>query len=154
MSLTWLRGGGDFTQAEVAAEFDEIERTVNESRTTTIPGVRRRREWTTLFTDPPMFRRLWRAALLQFMAQMCGATAMKYYLPALFRVLGLGTRLSLMAGGIESTLKIGCTVLEAIVIDKLGRRITLIAGCVVMSFSMLVRWSSLPILQRQADRAI
>lgn len=72
------------------------------------------------------------------MAQMCGATAMKYYLPALFRVLGLGTRLSLMAGGIESTLKIGCTFLEAVLIDKLGRRITLIAGCFLMAFSMLV----------------
>jgi hypothetical protein len=72
------------------------------------------------------------------MAQMCGATAMKYYLPTLFKVLGLGTRLSLLAGGIESTLKIGCTILEMIIIDRVGRRITMAAGAAVMAFAMLV----------------
>jgi hypothetical protein len=41
------------------------------------------------------------------MAQMCGATAIKYYLPTTFTNLGLGKWLSLMASGIESSLKIG-----------------------------------------------
>jgi Sugar (and other) transporter len=72
------------------------------------------------------------------MAQMCGATAMKYYLPTLFKALGLGTRLSLLAGGIESTLKIGCTVIEMLIIDTLGRRITIATGAGVMAFGMLV----------------
>jgi len=75
---------------------------------------------------------------LQFMAQMCGATAMKYYLPTLFRALGLSPRLSLLAGGIESTLKIGCTVVEMLIIDKAGRRLTLSLGAAVMAFSMMV----------------
>lgn len=73
------------------------------------------------------------------MAQMCGATAMKYYLPTLFKALGLGRRLSLLAGGIESTLKIGCTILEMLIIDRVGRRVTLGAGAAVMAFAMLVR---------------
>ncbi len=94
--------------------------------------------WTSLFVEPSLRSRLWRAALLQFMAQMCGATAMKYYLPTLFRVLGLGTRLSLLAGGIESTLKIGCTIIEMLIIDRVGRRITMTAGAVVMSVAMLI----------------
>lgn len=98
--------------------------------------------WQSLFTDPSLFARLWRAALLQFMAQMCGATAMKYYLPTLFKVLGLGTRLSLLAGGIESTLKIGCTVLEMLIIDRVGRRITMAVGAGVMAFAMLVSGES------------
>ena len=51
---------------------------------------------------------------------------MKYYLPTLFRALGLSPRLSLLAGGIESTLKIGCTVVEMLIIDKAGRRLTLV----------------------------
>ncbi len=72
------------------------------------------------------------------MAQMCGATAMKYYLPTLFARLGLPTRVTLMAGGIESTLKIGMTVIEMLLIDRLGRRVTLTAGCVAMGFGMLV----------------
>jgi len=94
--------------------------------------------WKSLFTEPSLFSRLWRAAFLQFMAQMCGATAMKYYLPTLFKVLGLGTRLSLLAGGIESTLKIGCTVLDALIIDKAGRRLTMAIGAAVMAVAMLV----------------
>ena len=94
--------------------------------------------WTALVREPSLRSRLWRAALLQFMAQMCGATAMKYYLPTLFRALGLGTRLSLLAGGIESTLKIGCTVLEMLIIDRVGRRATMTAGAVVMSVALLV----------------
>jgi MFS family permease len=73
------------------------------------------------------------------MAQMCGATAMKYYLPTLFNKLGLNHRLSLLIGGVESTLKIGCTIIEMLVIDKFGRRATIIAGCTVMTFAMLVR---------------
>lgn len=81
---------------------------------------------------------MWRASLLQFMAHMCGATAMKYYLPALFRALGFTHRVSLLAGGIESTLKTGCTVLEMLVIDRVGRRFTLIAGALVMSLALLV----------------
>ena len=72
------------------------------------------------------------------MAQMCGATAMKYYLPTLFKVLGLGTRLSLLAGGIESTAKIGCTILDMLIIDKVGRRLTLAIGAGTMAFAMLV----------------
>jgi hypothetical protein len=72
------------------------------------------------------------------MAQMCGATAMKYYLPTLFKALGLGTRLSLLAGGIESTLKIGCTIIEMFVIDTLGRRFTISAGAAIMALGMLV----------------
>lgn len=78
------------------------------------------------------------------MAQMCGATAIKYYLPTLFLALGLSQDLSLMAGGIESTLKIGFSIVEMLIIDKLGRRRTLLLGSTIMSFSMLVCSFSLP----------
>ena len=73
--------------------------------------------------DPPLFARLWRAFLLQFMAQMCGATAMKYYLPTLLKSLGLEYRLALTAGAVEMTAKIGMTVVEMWIIDRFGRRI-------------------------------
>ena len=129
-TLFYLREGlcpADDTQHE----FDEICADVTEFRASGL-------NWTSLFSEPSLRRRLWRAALLQFMAQMCGATAMKYYLPTLFKALGLGTRLSLLAGGIESTLKIGCTVLEMLIIDRAGRRVTLTAGAAVMSVAMLI----------------
>jgi MFS family permease len=72
------------------------------------------------------------------MAQMCGATAIKYYLPTVFLALGLSKDLSLMASGIESTLKIGCTIIEMLIIDKLGRKKTLLLGCAIMSLAMIV----------------
>ncbi len=76
------------------------------------------------------------------MAQMCGATAIKYYLPTVFLALGLSKDFSLMAGGIESTLKIGCTLIAMILIDRLGRRKMLAIGCGVMSAAMLVCFPS------------
>lgn len=85
------------------------------------------------------------------MAQMAGATAMKYYLPTLFRALGLGTRLALMASAIEMTLKVGCTALEMLIIDRLGRKFTLIAGCVIMAVGMLV--SADPVSRGDGDYA-
>ncbi|KAK5995356.1 MFS-type transporter oryC-like protein [Cladobotryum mycophilum] len=91
-----------------------------------------------LFREPALFARLWRAFLLQFMAQMCGATAMKYYLPTLLKALGLERRLALMAGAAEMTAKIGMTVLEMWFIDKFGRKVCLVGGSVVMGVGMLV----------------
>jgi len=71
------------------------------------------------------------------MAQMCGSTAIKYYLPTNFLALGLGKELSLLASGIESSLKVACTIMEMMIIDKAGRRRTLILGSVVMSIALL-----------------
>lgn len=96
------------------------------------------RTWRVLFSDKDLFARLWRVALLQFMAQMCGATAMKYYLPTNFIALGLSKTTALLAGGIESTLKIGCTIIEAFLIDRLGRRGTLLLGTGFMAVAMLI----------------
>ncbi|CAK7565225.1 MAG: hypothetical protein SEPTF4163_003137 [Sporothrix epigloea] len=129
-TLLYLRDGL-YSADETQLEFDEIYADVAASRTSGLDG------WS-LFREPSLRSRLWRAALLQFMAQMCGATAIKYYLPTLFKALGLGTRLSLLVGGIESTLKIGCTVLEMLLIDRVGRRITLTIGAAVMFVAMLI----------------
>jgi hypothetical protein len=123
---------GYYTSDEVHTELAEIERSVTTFR---VSGL----TWVSLVTDSSLFARMWRAALLQFMSQMCGATAMKYYLPALFRALGFDHRTSLLAGGIESTLKTGCTVLEMLIIDRVGRRLTLVLGAAVMAFALMVR---------------
>lgn len=130
-SLQYLRGE-DHNPEAVASELTEIKGSIELHNSIT------QASWHYLITDKPMFQRLWRGAVLQFMAQMCGATAIKYYLPTVFLALGLSKDLSLMAGGIESTLKIGCTIIEMLVIDKVGRRGTLLIGSGLMSISMLV----------------
>ncbi|KAG5917277.1 hypothetical protein E4U42_007311 [Claviceps africana] len=91
-----------------------------------------------LFRSPSLWARLWRAFLLQFMAQMCGAAAIKYYLPTLLRALGLEYRLALMAGAVEMTAKLGMTVVEMGLIDRFGRTTCLAAGSIMMGFAMMI----------------
>lgn len=95
-----------------------------------------------LFSERPLRARLWRAFLLQFLAQMCGAAAMKYYLPSLLQALGLGRRLALMAGAMEMTVKIAMSVVEMWLIDRLGRKACVVGGSAVMGVAMLVSPSS------------
>jgi MFS family permease len=140
-SLDYLREGS-YSNEEVEAEFAHIAESVEEYKSMDT-------RWSALFTKRDLFDRLWRAALLQFMAQMCGATAMKYYLPTLFSKLGIEHRLTLLISGIESTLKIGCTIIEMFLIDRFGRRITLLFGCTVMTIAMLVRQSA-PVSHRSS----
>ena len=131
-SLAYLRDA-DPESDEVTIELESIQANVMAHKAAPESS------WTVLFTHKPLFRRLWRAALLQFMAQMCGNTAMKYYLPTIFASLGIEHRLTLLISGIESTLKIGCTIIEMMIIDRVGRRTTLVVGCVVMGIALLVR---------------
>ncbi|KAH8660884.1 general substrate transporter [Tricladium varicosporioides] len=130
-NMAYLRDA-DSSSDIVSVEIDEICQSVEAHRSAPESS------WTVLFTHKPLFARLWRAALLQFMAQMCGNTAMKYYLPGIFASLGIEHRTTLLIGGIESTLKIGCTIIEMMLIDRIGRRTTLIVGCVVMGVALLV----------------
>ena len=130
-SLSWFRASSPEDEI-VTMELMEIEKDVEERRLST------NQSWTVLFTNRPLFNRLWRAALLQFMAQMCGNTSMKYYLPSIFESLGIERKLTLMIGGIESTLKIGCTMFDSWLVDKAGRRFTLVGACILMGFALLV----------------
>jgi Na+/melibiose symporter-like transporter len=134
-SLAWLRAL-DSTDPTVVKELKDIQQDVDQRRLATEQG------WTVLFTNRPLFNRLWRAALLQFMAQMCGNTSMKYYLPSIFMSLGIERKTTLMIGGIESTLKIGCTIIDTWLVDRFGRRLTLVISCLVMSVALLVSVSS------------
>ncbi|KAK9777982.1 putative General substrate transporter [Seiridium cardinale] len=129
-SLNWLREGS-YTDDEIAAELNKICDSVEEHKALG-------RTWLSLFKERELFNRLWRASLLQFMSQMCGATAMKYYLPTLLGKLGVSTRITLLIGGIESTVKIGMTIIEMLIIDRVGRRATLVAGSAAMSAGMLI----------------
>ena len=64
---------------------------------------------------------------------------MKYYLPVLLEALGLEYRVALMAGAVEMTVKIGLTVIEMWIIDRVGRRACIVGGSAVMGVAMLVR---------------
>ncbi|KAJ0168544.1 putative polyol transporter 4 [Colletotrichum tanaceti] len=129
-TLRWLREGS-FDDDQIEQEFAGIAHDVNEYH---LSGT----NWFSLFREKPLFARLWRATLLQFMAQICGASGIKYYLPFLLSRLGLDMSVALLASAIEMTIKIFFTVLEMFIIDRFGRRNCLAAGCVVMAFSLLI----------------
>ncbi|KAI9683923.1 MAG: hypothetical protein M1829_004258 [Trizodia sp. TS-e1964] len=131
-SMQWIRGVDDTNNADVLEELDDIREAMEIHRSSGMLS------WRVLFTNKDLFARMWRVALLHFMAQMCGATAMKYYLPTNFIALGLGKQMSLLAGGIESTLKIGCTIIEMFLVDRFGRKSTLIVGCAIMVVALLI----------------
>ncbi|KAF2743805.1 general substrate transporter [Sporormia fimetaria CBS 119925] len=130
-SLSWLRALPP-SNRQVTDELREIEHGVEQRKGAASES------WKMLFTHRPLFNRLWRASLLSFMAQMAGNTSMKYYLPAIFKGLGVGRKTALMIGGIESTLMIAFTVFDSWLVDKYGRRLTLVASCLVMSWALFV----------------
>ncbi|KAI9861623.1 MAG: hypothetical protein M1813_005233 [Trichoglossum hirsutum] len=130
-SLLWIRGAPSLTPS-VSAELAEIQANIDYHHAHSVAS------WKELFRDPDLFARLWRAALLQFLSQMSGSTAMKYYLPTNFLALGLGRRMALLAGGIESTLKIACAVFGMTIIDRIGRRAALFVGAGVMVIALVI----------------
>lgn len=138
-SLAYLRALEPSNEL-VLRELREIEQDVEQRKVAT------RQSWTMLFTHRPLFNRLWRASLLSFMGQMAGNTSMKYYLPTIFMGLGIERKITLLVAGIETTLKIGCTVFDSWLVDRYGRTRTLVASCFIMSFSLLVSETAAVIL--------
>ncbi|KAK1964323.1 general substrate transporter [Colletotrichum sublineola] len=130
LTLRWLREG-TVDDEQIDHEFSAITNDVNEYHHSGL-------NWLSLFKEKALFARMWRATLLQFMAQLCGASGIKYYLPYLLRSLGLGMEIAVMVTAIEMSVKIFFTVLEMFIIDRFGRRNCLVAGCAVMAVSLLI----------------
>lgn len=91
----------------------------------------------------PVYRpRPVRTSLARRIAAVHGADVWSYsneILPSSnFLALGLGKQLSLLASGIESSLKVGCTIIESLIIDRVGRKGTLILGSAIMAIALLV----------------
>ncbi|KAF2278886.1 general substrate transporter [Westerdykella ornata] len=131
-SLSWLRAL-PASHKLVAKELRQIEIDVEQRKSLAADD-----SWTLLFTNRPLFSRLWRASLLAFMAQMAGNTSMKYYLPDIFKGLGIKRKTALLVGGVESTLKIAFTVFDSWLVDRFGRRLTLVVSCLVMGCSLFI----------------
>ncbi|EFQ36379.1 hypothetical protein CGRA01v4_13736 [Colletotrichum graminicola] len=137
LTLHWLREG-NFDDEQINREFSAIIDDADEYHHSGL-------NWLSLFKEKALFARLWRATLLQFMAQLCGASGIKYYLPYLLRSLGLSMETSVMVTAVEMTVKILFTVLEMFIIDRFGRRNSLAAGCAIMAVSLLIN-AALPIV--------
>ncbi|KAJ4373086.1 hypothetical protein N0V83_003377 [Neocucurbitaria cava] len=136
-SIAWLRAM-DPSHEQIKDEVDLIEQDVHQRKIATS------QKWTALFTHRPLFNRLWRASLLQFMAQMCGNVSLKYYLPTVLMGLGVPRKMTLLIGGVELTIKIGFTIVDTWLVDIYGRRLTLVVSCFVMTMALMLN-GALPI---------
>ncbi|KAL2889826.1 Arabinose-proton symporter [Ceratocystis lukuohia] len=133
-TLTWLHHE-THTAEQIEEELEDIKQSTTEYR----------RSLMSLAMSPELRPRLWRAAFLQVLSQVCGAAAIKHYLPPLVSALGIDMELSLTSHAVEEMFRFGLTVVGMLIIDRYGRRVCLAAGSVIMAFSALVTASPLPI---------
>jgi sugar porter (SP) family MFS transporter len=91
------------------------------------------------FLYPPLRRRLILGLSIQILQQLTGINSVMYYAPEIFKQAGLNSqRASLLATGINGCIIIIATIPAVLFIDKLGRRIVLISGAILMALSMLI----------------
>ncbi|KAH0835985.1 hypothetical protein FOPE_04243 [Fonsecaea pedrosoi] len=130
-ALAALRGHSS-NVVSIQSELDEIHANILWHKTHSVKSVR------VLFTDRPLFARLWRAWTLNFLQQMSGASGIRYYLPSNFSAAGTSKELSLLASGIDGTVQVACTIVGLLLIDRIGRRWALSSSAAIMAFSLMI----------------
>ena len=117
---------------DVLDEFNDIKNEIDLEREQSIKSYSQ-------FLRPPLRRRLVLGMSLQILQQMTGINSIMYYAPEVFKQAGLnGQRASLLATGINGFVLVLATIPAILFIDKLGRRIILISGAILMALSMLI----------------
>ncbi|KKF96809.1 Arabinose-proton symporter [Ceratocystis platani] len=119
-TLTWLHHE-THTAEQIEEELEDIKQSTTEYR----------RSLMSLAMSPELRPRLWRASFLQVLSQVCGADAIKHYLPPLVSALGIDMELSLTSHAVEEMFRFGLTVVGMLIIDRYGRRA--VGICVSMS---------------------
>lgn len=118
---------------------DEIQRELDDI-TDELADLREReiRSYSQLFRFPIL--RLFLLGIgIQVFQQLTGINSIIYYAPEIFKQVGYNNQTSpLLATGINGCINVIATIPTIIFIDKLGRRITLITGAIIMTFSLLI----------------
>ncbi len=88
----------------------------------------------------PLRRPLLLGVGIQMLQQLTGINATIYYAPIMFGQLPSANNsiTPLLATGVHGSVNVLATIPTIILIDKLGRRVLLIAGAIVMSLSMTI----------------
>jgi len=96
-------------------------------------------EYTSLLTNPTLFRRIMIGSLTMFFQQWTGINAILYYAPNIFLNLGLaGNTLDLLATGVVGVATFLSTIPTVIFIDQIGRKPVLISGAFLMGVCHLI----------------
>jgi len=129
-SLSWVRGGED---DEVRAEFNEILLGLEEEARDK-SGV----TWRELLLVPTNRNRVVLIICLQIGVQLTGNTSMAYYAPQIFSLVGAGQDNLLITGFFGVVKVISCLFFLLFLVERLGRRGSLLAGALLMGMYMLI----------------
>ncbi|KAG2232032.1 hypothetical protein INT48_000587 [Thamnidium elegans] len=130
--LARLHSRGDESNPEVIAEYEEIIAQVEHERTVSVSSYVELLKGT-------VRKRLILGVLIQIFQQFTGINSIMYYAPTIFQQAGVpGKAASLIASGVNGVLNVLCTIIPIIYLDRLGRRIVLISGAIVMGVAMLL----------------
>lgn len=78
------------------------------------------------------------AIAIPFFQQVSGINAIAFYVPVLFRTIGLGESASLMSAVVTGFVGIAATFVSMFLVDRLGRRFLFISGGVAMLVSHVI----------------
>lgn len=124
-TLAKLHANGDISDPWVQAEFAQIQETIS------FEHEHEAKSYKELFVNPSAFRRLFLAVAIQASIQMTGVSAIQYFSVTIFAQIGISADDALKYQAINSILALIAQAACMLLIDKFGRRPTLIIGNLV-----------------------
>ncbi|SPQ21498.1 c85be177-f7e5-4f44-876e-fa3418e71205 [Thermothielavioides terrestris] len=128
-SLIWVRGGDS---SEIREEFAEIISSIDEEN-----RIRSGVSWKELL-EPINRHRVFLIIALQIGVQLTGNTSMAYYAPQIFSLVGAGQNNLLITGFFGVVKVVACLFFLLFLIERIGRRGSLLAGALLMGSYMLI----------------
>jgi sugar porter (SP) family MFS transporter len=130
--LANLHARGDKTAPAVVTEYEEIIQQIETEKAVAITS------YVELLRGT-VRRRLILGVVIQVFQQFTGINSIMYYAPTIFQQAGVGdTASSLIASGVNGVLNVLATIPAILYIDRLGRRVVMISGAIIMGSAMLL----------------
>ncbi|KAL0096697.1 general substrate transporter [Phycomyces blakesleeanus] len=130
--LANLHANGDKTSPYVVQEYEDIVHQIEYERSVAVTSYLE-------LLKPGLRRRLILGILIQVFQQFTGINSIMYYAPKIFQQAGIdGNSASLIASGVNGVLNMLATIPAIVYLDRLGRRMTLISGALLMGTCMLL----------------
>ncbi|KAI8880290.1 general substrate transporter [Backusella circina FSU 941] len=130
--LANLHAKGDKAAPAVVAEYEEIIHQIEAEKAVAITS------YVELLRGT-VRRRLILGVIIQIFQQFTGINSIMYYAPTIFQQAGVGsTASSLIASGVNGVLNVLSTIPAILYIDRLGRRVVMISGAIIMGTAMLL----------------
>ncbi|KAI1085292.1 MFS sugar transporter-like protein [Whalleya microplaca] len=121
-TLAELHANGDINDSWVRAEFAQIQESI------TVEHEQEAKSYLELFTNRSAFRRLFLACAIQAATQMTGVSAIQYFSITIFANIGITADNALKYQAINNILALVAQAACMFLIDKFGRRPTIITG--------------------------